>query len=170
VKLLLPTRSESPLALGLVLFSLGLALSAGADYVSAGYLCWVGPLPLRWQPATALHPEVLLTLPPLVILEQEPASSPDTSNSAPSSGGKTMDPGPAVGGAKAPSQELLGPALGGDKVLDPGLPGSPEWLQTLLYSPGGTNRLSTVVMPLNFVPPAAPANRSSSATYSTDKP
>jgi hypothetical protein len=45
-----------------------------------------------------------------------------------------------------------------------------DLINTLFYSPGGTNRMMNMVVPLNFVAPPLTPQRSSSATYSNDKP
>jgi hypothetical protein len=138
----------------------------------AGYLRSIGPVPLRWQPQPVPHPEVLQTLPPLVI-EPEPAatSSHDAAHATPATkpldlAGLGAESGNA-GTNRIPS--ALSPA-GGENVILPGQPLPAELLNTLFYSPGGTNRPAKIVMPLNFMPPPMMAPRSSTATYSTDAP
>jgi hypothetical protein len=132
---------------------------AGADYLPA-----LGPAPLRWR-TMAPRPEVLKHLPPLSTGEEQPATLFGESGAA------LLAPG-----------DFIGPRLSGDNPKSAVAPGSsqdvlgqlqgvlPDILASLFYSPASTNRLPTAIMPLHFVPPPMPAPRSSTATYSTERP
>ena len=147
-----------------------LALLGFAFNVSGDYLLALGPAPLRWQAARPPRPEVLRSLPPLVILEEPPPEAAGARDATNSIAGKASNTGPAGNSARAAGVETAGGAAAGGRNAgqSPALP--PEALTSLFYCPSGTNRLPVAVLPLDFVPPPAPAARSSSATYSIENP
>jgi hypothetical protein len=132
----------------------------------ANYLRSVMPTPLRWYKSVPVRPEILLLLPPLGMGDDPSAagsSTPLSAGTAASTSSTTNAPAAAaVQFAPGASETVTGPVL----------PLPPEALSALLYSPTGTNHPPSAVVPLQFVPPPVPflIQRSSSATYSTDKP
>lgn len=132
--------------------------------VAGEYLCTVGPAPLRWRLPVPARPDLLRSLPPLSTGREEAAKE-NSDETGPVLGPPAPANARSESGAAAPTA-----AIGTNDVsaaLNQVVPS--DLINALFYRPSGTNATS-VVVPLNFVPPPMNAPRSSSATYSNDKP
>jgi hypothetical protein len=148
---------------------------------AAPYLPAVGPAPLRFARPTP--PLVLTLLPPLLMREPEPLQplgppAPpglDSTSNPPIAPATVVAPtGPPLPPPPAPSpetnvMEIAGTTLPVDvpRPVNPNLL-SPQMLLQYFHPPNGTNPGgASLLMPLEFVPPAPILAPPSRATYST---
>ena len=136
------------------ILSIGVAalavISFGAKPV--GYLCRVGPAPLRFQ-APCKGPEVTVALPPL-IMSDPPAPATEVKTNETVTVEAPAQPAPVVVTTPPPVQ--IEPAFTPQMLL-----------QYFNRGGGGTNHESSVILPLQFSPPTAPVIPAppSKATY-----